>query len=52
MDQRNFLYMFYGFAAVWVLLAIYVATLVGREKAIRSQLDTLKRTLSEEKLNP
>ncbi len=51
MDQRNFLYMFYGFAAVWVLLALYVATLVSREKTIRAQIDTLKRSLSEEKQN-
>jgi CcmD family protein len=49
MDQRNFQYMFYGFAAVWVLLALYVATLVSREKTIRQQIDTLKRTLNQEK---
>jgi CcmD family protein len=49
MDQRNFLFMFYGFAAVFVLLAGYVVTLVFREKKIRSELDTLKRTLQEEK---
>lgn len=49
MDQRNFLYMFYGFAAVWVLLALYVVTLVSREKTIRQQIDTLKRTLNQEK---
>lgn len=49
MDNRNFLFMFYGFAAVWVLLAAYVATLVTREKTIRQQIDTLKRTLNQEK---
>lgn len=49
MDQRNFLFMFYGFAAVWVLLAVYVGTLVTREKTIRQQIDTLKRTLNQEK---
>jgi CcmD family protein len=43
MDARNFTYMFYGFAAAWVILALYVLTLVFRERALRSQMDTLKR---------
>jgi CcmD family protein len=49
MDQRNFTYMFYGFAAAWAILAIYVVTLASREKHLREQLETLKRTLSQEK---
>lgn len=49
MDQRNFTYMFYGFAAVWILLALYVVSLVARGRDLRAQLDTLKRTLSTEK---
>lgn len=49
MDSRNFLFMFYGFAAVFALLAAYVISLAFRERKIREQLDTLKRTLTEEK---
>jgi hypothetical protein len=41
--------MFYGFAAVFALLIGYVVILVFREKTIRQQIDTLKRTLNQEK---
>lgn len=49
MDQRNFTFMFYGFAAVWILLALYVVSLVFRGRDLRQQLDTLKSTLTQEK---
>ncbi|MBM3812842.1 MAG: CcmD family protein [Acidimicrobiia bacterium] len=45
MDERNFTYMFYGFAAAWAILALYVLVLVSREKRIESQIDNLKRML-------
>jgi len=47
MDARNITYMFYGFAAAWLVLALYVLSLVAREKRLRSQLDNLKRMLEE-----
>ena len=31
MDTRNFTFMFYGFAAAWLILVIYVLMLVARE---------------------
>ena len=31
MDTRNITYMFYGLAAVWAILVIYVGMLVARE---------------------
>lgn len=49
MDQRNFTYMFYGFAAAWVILALYVVSLVARGRKLAEQLETLKRTMNEEK---
>jgi CcmD family protein len=49
MDQRNFTYMFYGFAAAWLILALYVVSLVARGRKLSDQLETLKRTLSQEK---
>lgn len=49
MDSRNFTYMFYGFAAAWLLLALYVGSLATREKTLRSQIETLRRTLTQEK---
>jgi CcmD family protein len=43
MDERNFTYMFYGFAAAWLILALYVVTLVAREKNLRREIDTLRK---------
>jgi hypothetical protein len=34
MDPRNFLYMFYGFSAAWVILVIYAVTMLMRERRI------------------
>jgi CcmD family protein len=47
MDERNFQYMFYGFAAAWCLLAVYLVTLVGRESKLRKEVDNLKRMIEE-----
>jgi len=47
MDQRNFTYMFYGFAAVWLCLAAYVVSLTAREKRLRQQLDGLKKLMED-----
>ncbi len=49
MDQRNFTFMFYGFAAAWAILALYVVSLVSRSRKLQDQLETLKRTLAQEK---
>ncbi len=47
MDGRNFTFMFYGFAAAWVVLAGYLTTLVARQRKIRRQLETLKKLVEE-----
>jgi CcmD family protein len=47
MDQRNFTYMFYGLAAVWGILAVYVLTLVSRESRLRKQIDGLRRMIED-----
>lgn len=47
MDERNFTFMFYGFAAAWAILAAYVAYLGAREGGIRRQLDHLKKVLQD-----
>ncbi|MCC6586614.1 MAG: CcmD family protein [Bryobacterales bacterium] len=49
MDQRNFTYLFYGFAAAWGIIAAYLLFLAGRERRIRTQIDNLKRMLEEKK---
>lgn len=47
MDQRNFTYMFYGFAAAWAIVAIYVLTLVSRERRLNRQVEDVKRMLED-----
>jgi CcmD family protein len=42
MDNRNFLYMFYGFAVAWVVVVAYVLTLVSREKKLRDEMRRLR----------
>ena len=43
MDERNFTYMFYGFSAAWVILVVYVLSMVAREHKIKRELENLKR---------
>jgi len=45
MDTRNFTFMFYGFLAAWLILVIYVLSLVSRERKIAEQLKGLKDML-------
>jgi CcmD family protein len=47
MDSRNFTYMFYGFAAAWVIVVIYVISLVAREKKIYQEMSRLKKLIEE-----
>jgi CcmD family protein len=49
MDQRNFLYMFYGFSVAWVVIVIYALTLFSREGKIRKEIDRLKSMIEEKK---
>lgn len=47
MDARNFTYMFYGFLAAWLALVAYVVALVGRERRIKRELESLKHMIEE-----
>ena len=49
MDQRNFMYMFYGFAAAWVILVIYVLTLTAREKRVQREIERLRSMIGDRK---
>jgi len=40
-------YLPYGLIAIWAILAIYVLTLVSREKKIRRQIENLHRLLED-----
>jgi CcmD family protein len=45
MDTRNFTFMFYGFLAAWLILVVYVLSLVARERKIIEQIKLLKGLL-------
>jgi CcmD family protein len=45
MDQRNFVFMFYGFSAAWLLVFVYVLTLLRRGSRIQSELKRLGERL-------
>lgn len=47
MDERNFTYMFYGLGAAWLILALYVVSLVARESRLKRELEGVKRMMSE-----
>jgi len=47
MDTRNFTFMFYGFLAAWLILVVYVLSLVARERKINEQLKGLRGMLDD-----
>jgi CcmD family protein len=47
MDNRNFLYMFYGFLAAWLIVVVYVVSLALRERRLKSELDRVRRMVEE-----
>ncbi len=48
-DNRNFRYMFYGFLAAWLVLVIYVISLISRERGLKKQIDDLRRMVESER---
>jgi CcmD family protein len=47
MDTRNFTFMFYGFLAAWLILVVYVLSLVSRERKITEQIKGLRGLLDD-----
>lgn len=47
MAEQNFTYMFFGFAAAWLILAGYVLSLGARERKLKRQLEHLKRMMED-----
>ena len=48
-ENRNLRYMFYGFTAAWLVLAIYVISLTARERGLRRQMDGLRKMIESER---
>ena len=47
MDNRNFLYMFYGFLAAWLIVLLYVVMLAMRERKLRRELDRVRQMVEK-----
>lgn len=47
MDERNYTYMFYGLAAAWTVIVLYVITLVARERRLKQEIETLKKLVKD-----
>jgi CcmD family protein len=48
-DNRNFRYMFYGFLAAWLVLVVYVISLISRERGLKKQMEDLRRMVESER---
>lgn len=45
--QRNFQGLVWGFVAAWVILMLYTAMIVARERKIRREMDRLKNMIED-----
>jgi cell division protein FtsL len=45
--DRNFEYMFWGFAVAWAIVIIYIISIAARERRLRNELDRVKRMVEE-----
>jgi CcmD family protein len=45
MDNSNFAFMVYGFAAAWLILFAYVAMLAARGRRLKREIESLQRML-------
>ena len=52
MDSRNFVFMFYGFTAAWLLIFIYLSVLLRRANRIRDELRRYEAMLELPKSRP
>ncbi len=52
MDTTNYNFMFYGFAAAWLVVIGYLVILGLRERKIQKQLDQVKALLASDGAQP
>ena len=45
--MSNYNFMFYGFSAAWLIVALYVIWIALRERRLREEVDRVKRMLEE-----
>ena len=47
MDPREFQFVFYGLATAWLVITVYVVTLMLREKRLKAELERVKRMVEK-----
>ena len=47
MDARNFTFMFYGFLAAWLIVMVYVISLIRRSSRLKKELEDVERLLDK-----
>jgi CcmD family protein len=51
MDARNFTFMFYGFLAAWLIVALYVISLARRNARLKRELEDVKQLVRSGETN-
>jgi CcmD family protein len=46
-EARNFTYMFYGFAAAFLILVVYVVSLALRDRKLKREIDRVRRMVEK-----
>lgn len=47
MDPRNFTYMFYGYAAAFLILVVYVVFLFLRQRRLQDEIERVRRMVED-----
>lgn len=52
MDARNFTFMFYGFLAAWLIVIVYIISLVRRSGRLNKELEDVKHLVEDKLASP
>jgi CcmD family protein len=47
MESRELQFVFYGFTAAWLIIVVYVLSIVLRERRLRRELDRVRRMVED-----
>jgi CcmD family protein len=48
MDPSSMNYLFAAYAAIWIILALYLFSIHSREKRLRAEIERMKRQLEKQ----
>ncbi len=49
--QHDYQFLTYGLIAAWVVLALYLMTMVGRQKKLKREIESLRLMVDEKQAN-